>query len=70
MDTTLERPDRLENLPISFFAMIMGLAGLTIAWEKAQVLFGLDLGINPNPFKVSVHPLSNLAVETWGWLAF
>ncbi|MGA7983124.1 MAG: SLAC1 anion channel family protein [Chromatiaceae bacterium] len=47
VDTTLERPDRLENLPISFFAMIMGLAGLTIAWEKAQVLFGLDLGINP-----------------------
>ncbi|MBA1148540.1 C4-dicarboxylate ABC transporter [Ectothiorhodospiraceae bacterium WFHF3C12] len=26
---------RLGNFPISFFAMVMGLSGLTIAWEKA-----------------------------------
>jgi hypothetical protein len=26
---------QLENFPVSFFAMVMGLAGLTIAWEKA-----------------------------------
>ena len=38
---------RLPNLPISFFAMVMGLCGLTIAWEKAQHVFGTDLQINP-----------------------
>jgi len=32
---------RLRHFPISFFAVVMGLAGLTIAWEKAQVSFGL-----------------------------
>jgi tellurite resistance protein len=37
---------RLENFPISFFSMVMGLAGLTIAWEKAQHLMGKDLHIN------------------------
>ncbi len=30
--------DRLENFPISFFAVIMGLSGFTIAWEKAAHL--------------------------------
>lgn len=34
---------RLEHFPISFFAMIMGLSGLTIAWEKAQHVFHLEL---------------------------
>ncbi|OEJ68021.1 SLAC1 anion channel family protein [Magnetovibrio blakemorei] len=29
-------PARLGNLPISFFAIVMGLAGLTLAWEKAE----------------------------------
>jgi len=38
---------RLENFPISFFAMVMGLSGLTIAWEKAQHVFHADLHINP-----------------------
>jgi tellurite resistance protein len=37
---------RLPNLPIAFFAMVMGLSGLTIAWEKAQHVFGIDLRIN------------------------
>ncbi len=37
---------RLPNLPISFFAMVMGLTGLTIAWEKAQRIFAVDLQIN------------------------
>ncbi len=39
--------NRLENFPISFFAMVMGLSGLTIAWEKAQHVFGRDLYITP-----------------------
>ncbi|HID46508.1 MAG TPA: C4-dicarboxylate ABC transporter [Chromatiaceae bacterium] len=32
---------RLENFPVSFFSMIMGMAGLTIAWEKAHRTLGL-----------------------------
>jgi tellurite resistance protein len=34
---------RLAFFPISFFSMVMGLAGLTIALEKAQHVFELDL---------------------------
>ncbi len=33
-----ENLDRLQNFPISFFAIIMGLSGFTIAWEKAAHL--------------------------------
>ncbi|MFD2112349.1 SLAC1 anion channel family protein [Thiorhodococcus fuscus] len=33
---------RLEHFPIAFFAMVMGLTGLTIGWEKAQVILGLE----------------------------
>lgn len=37
---------RLRHFPVSFFAMVMGLTGLAIAWQKAQVTFALpvDLG--------------------------
>lgn len=38
---------RLAHFPISFFAMVMGLAGLCIAWEKAQAGFQL-------PFRVEM----------------
>jgi tellurite resistance protein len=38
-------PPRLYYFPISFFAMIMGLAGLAIAWEKAQHVLQLQLAI-------------------------
>ena len=37
---------RLAHFPISFFSMIMGMAGLTIAWQKAQTVFAVDLPIN------------------------
>jgi tellurite resistance protein len=32
-------PARLANFPISYFAVVMGLAGVTIAWEKAHNVF-------------------------------
>ncbi|NCC40435.1 MAG: C4-dicarboxylate ABC transporter [Gammaproteobacteria bacterium] len=38
---------RLAHFPVSFFAMVMGLAGLTLAWEKAQQVFARDLGLTP-----------------------
>ena len=41
-----QKPSRLENFPISFFSIIMGLSGLTIAWGKAQSVFHRDYHIN------------------------
>mgnify|MGYP001809823111 CR=1 FL=1 len=40
-------PSRLEHFPISFFAMVMGMSGLTIGWEKAQQILSLDLKVTP-----------------------
>lgn len=40
-------PGRLSHMPISFFAIVMGMTGLTIAWEKFQHVVQLDFGINP-----------------------
>ncbi|WP_296899611.1 SLAC1 anion channel family protein [Thiohalocapsa sp.] len=41
-------PDsRLEHFPAAFFAMVMGLAGLTIGWEKAQAVLGRDFPFVP-----------------------
>ncbi|MGM0951639.1 MAG: SLAC1 anion channel family protein [Pseudomonadota bacterium] len=34
---------RLENFPISWFAMVMGLAGLTIALHRAEIVFELPV---------------------------
>ena len=43
----MQEVNRLENFPISFFATVMGLAGLTIAWEKIQHVLHIDLNIDP-----------------------
>jgi len=40
MDTPATTHNRLEHFPISFFAIVMGLAGMTIAVEKAEHLWG------------------------------
>jgi len=44
-EETLPVP-RLASFPVSFFAMVMGMAGLTIGWEKAQHVLNLNLGID------------------------
>lgn len=38
---------RLKNFPISWFAMVMGLAGFTIAWSRAETIFGFGFAISP-----------------------
>lgn len=40
-------PDRLANFPVAFFASVMGLSGLTLAWMKAGHV--LALGDSPLP---------------------
>lgn len=42
MTTAPQAHSRLEHFPISFFAIVMGLAGTTIAVEKAQHIWGWD----------------------------
>lgn len=44
---TTQTHSRIRYFPISFFAMVMGLTGLSIGWEKAQSILQLDLGISP-----------------------
>jgi tellurite resistance protein len=36
---------RLRHFPVSFFAMVMGLTGLAIAWHKAQTVFALPVDL-------------------------
>jgi tellurite resistance protein len=38
---------RLKNFPISWFAMIMGMAGFTIAWTRAEHVLGLGFALSP-----------------------
>ena len=40
-----ERPARLEHFPISWFAMVMGLAGLAIAWSRAEVILKVPVSV-------------------------
>lgn len=38
--------DRLQNFPVAFFSTVMGLAGLSIAWEKASQVLGTTLYVD------------------------
>ena len=39
-DAAAEDQDRLAHLPVTFFAVVMGLAGLTLALHRAELAFG------------------------------
>jgi len=45
--TSAESGKRLEHFPAAFFAMVMGFAGLTIAWEKAEAVLRADFPFVP-----------------------
>lgn len=38
--------DRLKNFPISFFAVVMGLTGVTIAWKRTETIWGLNTAVS------------------------
>lgn len=38
---------RLQHFPVAWFAMIMGLGGLTLAWRKAESLLALPVVVSP-----------------------
>jgi tellurite resistance protein len=37
---------RLKYFPVSFFAVVMGLAGIAIAWRKAETVYGMQVRIS------------------------
>jgi len=45
--TTISPTARLAHFPAAFFAMVMGLSGLAIGWEKAQQMLALELPFVP-----------------------
>lgn len=38
---------RLKNFPVSWFSIVMGMAGFTIAWAKTEQLFSLGVHVSP-----------------------
>ena len=44
-ENIMQNSNRLQNMPVSFFAMVMGRVGLTIDWEKASELFQFNVAI-------------------------
>lgn len=38
---------RLQHFPVAWFAMVMGLAGLTLAWRKAEAVLALPVALSP-----------------------
>ena len=38
----MQAHNRVEHFPVAFFATVMGMAGLAIAWEKGRHVLGLD----------------------------
>jgi tellurite resistance protein len=61
---------RLPFMPISFFAVVMGMAGLTIAWEKAQEVMDRDFGINPWLVGISATTFAIISLFYLGKLLF
>ncbi len=45
---------RLKNFPISFFSITLGLAGFTVAWQKAEHLLGWNFGLSPVLFVIVI----------------
>lgn len=43
--SSADRPQRLEHFPVSFFASVMGTAGLAIAWKKAHAVLGVPQAV-------------------------
>lgn len=42
-----EESARLKHFPIAWFSMIMGMAGFTIAWSRAEQIFELPFTLSP-----------------------
>lgn len=54
-------PDRLEHFPITFFATVMGMLGLTLATHATETAFGLTAPLAMGVLAVSVAMLTVIA---------
>jgi len=54
--------DRLANFPVSFFASVMGLTGLTIATRKAEAALGVPHVASPWLFALSAGVFAVIAI--------
>lgn len=55
--------DRLAHLPVSFFSVVMGLAGLTIASHKLEAALALSTAVGDTLFWISAAVFAVLAVS-------
>lgn len=58
----MEQQARLKNFPISWFATIMGLAGLTIAWHKAEAVY--QFALHPSQYLAYITMAAFILVTT------
>lgn len=52
---------RLKNFPVAWFSVIMGMAGFTIAWRRAEQVFGLTFAVSPWLLAITVVLFLTLA---------
>jgi len=66
-----EPSSRLKNFPISWFSIVMGLAGLTIAWSKTESIFSLDVPISLGLLALTIMAAGLLAAIYFAkWLKY
>jgi tellurite resistance protein len=53
---------RLKYFPVSFFAMVMGLTGLAIAWHKAEHVYGMRLRLSEGTLALAVAAFAVLLI--------
>ena len=53
---------RLKYFPVAFFAMIMGLTGVSISWHKAELVFALPLAMSDAVLAIAVLAFAALSV--------
>lgn len=49
-----DRGPRLAHFPVTFFAVVMGVAGLSLAWQRAAALLGAPAAVGQGLFWLSV----------------
>ena len=62
MTTPQPTNNRLRNFPVSWFAMLMGLCGLSIAWQRAEEI--LNLPFHPAPILLALSTTTLVALGT------
>ncbi len=66
-----EPSSRLKNFSISWFSLVMGLAGFSIAWSKTEAVFSLNVPISLGLLALTIMTTGLLAVIYFAkWLKY